>query len=253
MTNSSRIAVLDTGQNAHDLARQLRLDLVSGNEPQAEFLLHYETEGLCLSFNNGGETLRLQADWVGGKAAHRQGQPEMLSRALGISKLEKPHIIDATAGLGRDSVVIANLGADVSAIERSPVVFSLFEDAHQRAMNDVSTESWAQRVTAYQGESAETMHRIAQQRGIDEVFLDPMYPEKRKNAKAKKDMAIFQALLGKDPLQEDQLLTAALDVATYRVVVKRPIKGTFLAERPASFSIKGRSTRFDVYTKKKIS
>ena len=38
-----------------------------------------------------------------------------------------PHIVDATAGLGRDAFLLASLGAKVTLIERSPMMYELLK------------------------------------------------------------------------------------------------------------------------------
>ena len=50
---------------------------------------------------------------------------EMIARACQLG--EKPSLIDATAGLGHDSLLMAYLGADVRLIERHPILFVLLE------------------------------------------------------------------------------------------------------------------------------
>lgn len=44
-----------------------------------------------------------------------------------------PYILDATAGLGKDSYVFACLGCRVDMLERSPVVAALLQDGIERA------------------------------------------------------------------------------------------------------------------------
>lgn len=250
------IAVLATGADdepARALAERLGLPIVEDGDAH-EFVFSYQPEGLTLIHHDAGQSLALRAEWLTGKAAHRQGQPEMINRALGLSKLDHPHVVDATAGLGRDSVVIASLGASVTAIERSPYVFALLEDAWKRANADANAGGWAGRIELIQQDTVHALPSLSSERPVDVVFLDPMYPEKSKKALAKKDMRLFQRLLGHSErtLDEAVLLSVARETAIYRVVVKRPIKGQFLAGQKPSFSIKGRSTRFDVYTNKKV-
>ena len=86
---------------------------------------------------------------------------------------------------------------------------------------------------------------------IDVVYLDPMFPERKKSAKVKKQMQAFHAIVGTDA-DADGLLALALNVATYRVVVKRPAGANYLAEKKPSYSLEGKSTRYDIYTLKKL-
>ena len=80
----------------------------------------------------------------------------------------------------------------------------------------------------------------------DVVYLDPMYPERRKTAAVKKEMAYFHDLVG-SAQDEAELLDAALNTAKKRIVVKRPRLGEFLDGRKPAYQYTGKSTRFDVY------
>ncbi|WP_186370392.1 class I SAM-dependent methyltransferase, partial [Yersinia bercovieri] len=50
------------------------------------------------------------------------------------------------------------------------------------------------------------------------VYLDPMYPHRQKSALVKKEMRVFQSLVGADE-DADGLLAPARALATKRVVV----------------------------------
>jgi len=82
----------------------------------------------------------------------------------------------------------------------------------------------------------------------DVVYLDPMYPERQKSAAVKKEMAYFHQLIGSAQNTDDaELLAAARDVATKRIVVKRPRLGALLAQCTPAYQYSGKSTRFDIY------
>jgi 16S rRNA (guanine1516-N2)-methyltransferase len=80
----------------------------------------------------------------------------------------------------------------------------------------------------------------------DVIYIDPMYPEKKKSALVKKDMQILQRLLGKDE-QADQLLKTALRHSGKRVVVKRPIHAEPVGDIKPDTSISSKKTRYDIY------
>ena len=91
------------------------------------------------------------------------------------------------------------------------------------------------------------MQELTTQKGRpDVVYLDPMYPERRKTAAVKKEMAYFHDLVGAAQ-DEAELLDAALNTAKKRIVVKRPRLGKFLDGRKPAYQYTGKSTRFDVY------
>ncbi len=64
-------------------------------------------------------------------------------------------------------------------------------------------------------------------------------------------MAAFHSLVGKDE-DADALLPLALAHANYRVVVKRPRKAPLLNNQAPSYQLEGKSSRYDIYTLKKL-
>jgi len=153
-------------------------------------------------------------------------------------------VIDATAGLGRDAFLLAARGCEVRLLEAHPVVHALLADGLRRA---AAHDDLAPIVARMHLERADARQRLSGPAVVvDAVYLDPMYPERRRRALAGREMQYFQALLD-HATDEATLLAAALSTARRRVVVKRPRKGRPLAGRAPDFSLTGRSTRFDVY------
>ena len=189
----------------------------------------------------------VRVDFGSATMRHRRrgGQNELLGRAVGVGKRPQLRVVDATAGLGRDSFVLADLGCDVCMIERSGVVHALLRDGLRRAA--ASTDPWLQQVCArlrlLHGNSAQYLS----QEQADVIYLDPMFPERKKSARVKKEMWLFQGLLG-DDADAEALLDLALKQAAYRVVVKRPLKAPPLGSRSPGFCLRGRSVRFDVFS-----
>lgn len=194
-------------------------------------------------------------DFTAGKKRHRlqfgggKGQP--LARAILPPKVPHPFVIDATAGMGGDSFVFASLGCQVLMLERCESVAQLLEDALQRGQNDPEVGEIVQRLTLKQADSTDYLIELAQdqnQAKPDVIYLDPMYPEKKKKAAVKKEMQALQQLVGPD-LDSHQLLDAALQVATQRVVVKRPAKAAPISHYIVpNNSIKSPNTRYDIYS-----
>lgn len=190
-------------------------------------------------------------DFVHGVMAHRRkfggGRGEAIAKAIGIKKDYLPTVIDATAGLGRDAFVLASLGCKVRLVERHPVVRLLLQDGLQRAYADKEIGEMMQ-----QNMQLLTVQHIAQLQPeidfADAVYLDPMYPHKQKSALVKKEMRVFQHLVGADT-DADNLLEPALKLAKKRVVVKRPDYANFLAQHSPDFSRETKNHRFDIYIK----
>ena len=236
--------ITPTPHTLPDYARHPALT-VSNTPPASGLYLAAEEQGIVL--HRVGDKGAVWVDFTAGVAQHRRlhGGGELLAKAVGRSK--QPAVWDATGGLGRDSFVLAGLGLNVHIFERHPAVYCLLADGLARALLHPSTADDASRLTLYHADAAEYMPRLAAEIGRPQVvYLDPMYPERRKSAAVKKEMAFFHELIG--TAQNDAaLLDAALTTATARVVVKRPRLGDFLCGRQPDYQYTGKSTRFDVY------
>lgn len=188
-------------------------------------------------------------DFVSGAMAHRRkfggGRGEAVAKAVGIKKGYLPDVIDATAGLGRDAFVLAALGCRVRMLERHPVVAALLDDGLQRGYQDAEIGTWLQqRMSLIHASSITALSEVIDP--PDVIYLDPMYPHRQKSALVKKEMRVFQSLVGADD-DADSLLEPAIALAKRRVVVKRPDYAEPLAGKKAPSAITTKSHRFDIY------
>lgn len=202
----------------------------------------------------------VRCDFVAGAARHRRlyggGKGQDIAKAVGLNRTGfKPKILDLTAGLGRDGFVLASLGANLQMFERNLVVFSLLEDgivrAKQQAVDDGELSEILNRISLFSGDSEMYLRQLDGQHKPDIIYLDPMFPAREKSSKVKKEMQLFHQLVGADD-DSSVLLELALEQAVYRVVVKRPSHAPYLAENQPGYSLKGKSTRFDIYPIKKL-
>lgn len=188
-------------------------------------------------------------DFVEGVMAHRRrfggGRGEAVAKAVGIKGSYLPNVVDATAGLGRDAFVLASLGCRVQMLERHPVVAALLDDGLQRGYQNAEIGCWLrERLTLIHASSLEALSEISEK--PDVVYLDPMYPHKQKSALVKKEMRVFQTLVGADN-DADGLLAPARQLAKKRVVVKRPDYAPPLAGVVTQSAVVTKSHRFDIY------
>ena len=213
-------------------------------------------EGLSLGLTGKGSPTPVSVDFCSGALLHRlRGigpRREDLARAVGLPAPRPLCVVDATAGWGRDSAVLAALGCEVTMIERHPVVAELLADGLARA--GLSTEpavtKFLPRLRLVHADAA--LWLLANRDPApDVVLLDPMFPHRNSSAAVRKEMVLFQHLVG-DDTDAAQLLEAALGVVRHRVVVKRPTGAPPLPGRSVDLSIDGRSTRFDVYALRRI-
>lgn len=186
-------------------------------------------------------------DFLSGKIAYRQKtatiRKEAIARAFGLKKNTRPTIVDATGGLARDSFIIASLGFEVTVLERSPILFTLIQDGMERASKNETVAPVLQRMHLIQADANDWLKHSTKP---EIIYLDPMFPLRKKSSLVKKEMRILQDIVGEDP-DAESLLQTALACAASRVVVKRPRLAAALSTIIPSFSIEGSSSRFDVY------
>tara|TARA_R110000868_G_scaffold10639_4_gene51618 strand:+ start:18633 stop:19298 length:666 start_codon:yes stop_codon:yes gene_type:complete len=187
-------------------------------------------------------------DFSEGKLAHRFqqgiGKSEPLAKAIGVKKNNIPTVLDVTAGMGRDAFVIACCGCQVTLLERSSVLVSLLQDAMQRARQDENLTPIIERMQLIEADSIQYLNQLTEK--PDVIYLDPMYPDRKKSALVKKEMRIIRELVGNDQ-DVESLFNAALEKAEKRVVVKRPKLAGFIGDKEPTHQITGKTTRFDVY------
>jgi 16S rRNA (guanine1516-N2)-methyltransferase len=152
--------------------------------------------------------------------------------------------VDATAGLGEDSFILAAAGFSVLMCEYNPVIAALLSDALVRAQRDPDIGEIARRMELREGNGIDILGTLGWK--PDVIYLDPMFPAKKKSGISTKKLQIFQKL--ETPCaNEEELLAAAFAADPRRIVVKRPIKGEPLAGKKPGFSIDCRNVRYDCY------
>ena len=253
-------APLDESRSAQ-LAVRLKLPLLAAAVDarhccEYQAILIVEGQRLAVQVTGKGAPGPLEVDFGSGAMRHRRkGRAnEMLGRAIGVGKKPDIHVLDGTAGLGRDAFVLADSGCRVTLCERSPIVAELLRSGIDRALcsDDPWLKAVSERMALHEGEVKEMSPLLAE---VDVIYLDPMFPARDKSAAVKKDMAVFQQLLG-NPLDDpasDDLLPWALAQDVARVVVKRPARSLELAGQPPSHCIRGKTVRYDVYVLRSLN
>lgn len=169
-------------------------------------------------------------------------QHEMLVH-VSKTKNECPTAIDATAGMGEDSILLAAAGYNVTLFEQDPVIATLLKDALRRAKKNRILSPIVARMRLIEGNSIEMM---PQMNTPDLIYLDPMFPERQKSGLIGKKLQLIQHL--EQPCtDETKLFDAAMKASPKKIVIKRPLKGAFLAGREPQYSVKGKAIRYDCF------
>ncbi|OQK18370.1 hypothetical protein AU255_11295 [Methyloprofundus sedimenti] len=156
-------------------------------------------------------------------------------------------VVDATTGWAQDSLHIFRMGYELSCIERSPVMLELLGDAFQR----LERLDWVARLALpvpklLPGDAIDILAQLTD--SPDCVYIDPMFPVKRKkSALPKKAMLILRDLLG-DDMDRAALFDVAWQATAKKVVVKSPDYALPLGGKPTQ-SFKSKLLRYDVYIK----
>lgn len=203
--------------------------------------LRRDAEGLALV----GDGMVLRADFarlLPRLRPDRLGR-ELLVRATRVRGVPDPRAVDATAGLGEDSLLLAAAGFAVTMFEQDLVIAALLRDALERAADDPRLSGIVGRMELVEGDSVFGLRALGF--SPDVVFLDPMFPERTKSAAVKKKFQLLHHL--ERPCDnEGELLDAALAARPRKVVIKRPPKGSWLAGAKPSHSVAGKAVRYDV-------
>ena len=171
----------------------------------------------------------------------------LLERAVGTPRSDDDTLLDATAGLGSDSFLLAALGYRVTALERHALPFALFHDALRRAACHPKLAAISSGIELCLGRAEDWLSKLAPRQRPRVVYLDPMYESGASGAAPKRQLQYLRRLLPVESLADQQkLLAASRQCATQRVVVKRPRLAEPLLD-DVSYSVRGKSVRFDVY------
>ncbi|AJC49536.1 16S rRNA methyltransferase [Allofrancisella guangzhouensis] len=208
--------------------------------------LFYENNFLKLNNNNK----KLYIDFNNNDMWNRidpQTKKCSVVQAIEGRNKSKLYILDTTAGLGRDSFTLAARGHRVTAIEKDPYIFLLLSDAIKRAKDISNLEAITKNIKLINNDSCDYI--LNTQEFFDCIYIDPMFPPRKKSAKVKSDMQSLHELLQNNEDNNKLLFDNAYSSAkAKKIIVKRPINGVFLSDKKPTSQLKGKTNRFDVYS-----
>ena len=165
----------------------------------------------------------------------KQKEATELIKACSASRGQR--ILDGFGGWGVDGLTMALNGADVTICEINPLVHGLQLDLSRRL-----------NFPAHHRHSDVRELLQSVDVSFDIVYLDPMFPAHPTGAKSRRELEVLSQLSGESSTLE--VFELAMDVATSRVVVKQRRKDSTVEPPKASWSITGKTIRFDVYQRK---
>ncbi len=239
----------DSRTAARAFAAKHQLDCVSEEQVKTKLVLVFSSSAATTLLDKE-KNISIHVDFLSGDLAHRQkyggGRGQAIAKAIGLKPgRNPPSVIDATAGLGRDAFVLATLGCTLTLLEQSPVVAELVKDGIERASEDKNFQQILEH-----GFKLINQNSIAYLEKLQDypevIYLDPMFPERKKSASVKKNMQLLQKLLGHDE-ESTALLDIALKRASRRVVVKRPKGAPVLSGHKPTYQVESKKMRYDIY------
>ena len=190
----------------------------------------------------------LKCSFIEGPILHRlkygKGRGQNLAKAVGMKFNKNRNIIDATAGLGYDSFILASLGAKVTLIERSQKMHTLLQNGIDEGKSfGGEIEKIVNRMELLFGDSKDILPKLTP----EVIMIDTMYKERKKTALVKNNMRLVREIVGPDS-DYIELLKVALNCAKNRVVLKQPRYAEPIKEiRKCSHQILGKTIRYDIF------
>tara|TARA_B100000927_G_scaffold288416_1_gene282992 strand:- start:383 stop:967 length:585 start_codon:yes stop_codon:yes gene_type:complete len=190
----------------------------------------------------------LKCSFIEGPILHRlkygKGRGQNLAKAVGMKFNKNRNIIDATAGLGYDSFILASLGANVTLIERSQKMHTLLQNGIDEGISfGGEIEKIVNRMELLFGDSKDILPKLTP----EVIMIDTMYKDRKKTALVKNNMRLVREIVGPDS-DYIELLKIALNCAKNRVVLKQPRYAEPIKEiTKCSHQILGKTIRYDVF------
>lgn len=180
--------------------------------------------------------------------------------------------LDATAGFGHDSLILASTGAQVTMLEQQPLLALLLLVEQQKMASESNWQKLMARLTIINSTAeAYLASSAAQAVSYDTIYLDPMFPDDSydnsktgKGAKVGKNMQALHGLVA-PPTSEAEIklfelaqaaitnsakqdsVETGIENSSRRLIVKRPINAPHLAGQVPDESWQNDVVRFDGY------
>lgn len=162
---------------------------------------------------------------------------ELLAKSIGVKGTHRPQVLDLTAGMLGDSLLMLAFGCEVWAVERHPVIRFLIQSALKNAQHP--------KLQNFHFEASSAQEVLETGPKTEVLYFDPMFEDANDKASPRKEMRIFRSLVGSDQ-DAIAVFETALSKKAKRLVIKRPRHSANLSQ-PPSVQYIGKSTRYDVY------
>lgn len=235
---------LEATERAQLLAAELRVPIVSAGDTRFDFLVLVGRNGLSLQDTTSHGLKPLVVDFGSDVRLQQRTEGKKLIAKAVKTKARSAVIWDVTGGLARDAFILASLGYNVTAFERSVALGVIVKEAIKRAETNDKTAGVLARLEYKVSDSREALLDNSLP-SPDVIYMDPMFPPNNKTALPKKELQILRRLVG-DDFDAADVWRLAMAKALTKVVVKRPRRAPPLVHHPMT-SLDGKTIRFDIY------
>ena len=165
---------------------------------------------------------------------------QTINLRIGVGDLLE--VLDLTAGLGRDSILMALAGFNVTMLENNPYLAII--------LNYLSINFHDQlKLTIQYINNREYLQKNSQKYHV--IYFDPMFAD-GKNSLAKKDMQLIDLMIKSadnfSTADNEEVFNLARAHCLHKLVVKRDNKQQCVVSKPEpTYAKSGKTIRFDVY------
>jgi 16S rRNA (guanine1516-N2)-methyltransferase len=226
-------------------ARQL-IEAVRDLPVSGDWRLEIDDCGLAFETRLDGQAVRFNPGFLDPKLRQRAAQKNQgLLKACRNKRRSIISLLDLTAGWGRDAFLLAADGRHVTLVEHNPLIAHCLDFLISLARAQ-EPDSPCHRMALIHADGLEILR---QGQSADCLYLDPMFPHHKSGAKPGKELQLLQRLTANHDIEA--LFDQALDSASQRVVVKRPLHASPLNGRKPDLQYREKTIRFDVYLRHK--
>ncbi len=231
-------------QPAQEIAKLLGVDTKASVPDLGPFITLSNDN---ISYSNSKKDIRpgLNINFEKGSFGWRLARTEheaLLKKVIGKNN-KSLKVLDATAGLLKDSIIMASLGHQVTACEVSKTLYAMTDYALK--LLSKKDHTWLHNLHCLNQDVID--HKVSFDQ-YDLVYFDPMYPDSKKTTARSKELSMIREIIrmedcDKSPTQIFDYLRLSNPT---KLVVKRPIR---VEAFPGNINhqITGKSIRYDVY------
>ena len=224
---------------------ETKLNLISSNKINLDHdSLVLQEDNLYFNFKKERALTPLKIDIQKGALGWRLARAQHethLKKAIG--KTDRPlRILDSTAGLLGDSMIMLALGHSVTAYEQSKILYMMLNNE----LNQIPETN--SNLLNFQLINSNVCEANFSEKSFDVIYFDPMYPEDKASSARRSDLKKINSILEIEGLASDpeSTFTYLRSILKTKLIVKRPLKIDAF-KGSINYQITGKSVRFDIY------